>query len=99
MSTLSGVADGAEFIGYVFFMTLCANSVLFFYFRRLNMTFTVIRSISHGGYGAVYEVSCSKDDGRYALKLEQRQFSRDHYKLMMEVQVIALICQKLFFQN
>uniref|UniRef100_A0A914KVA8 non-specific serine/threonine protein kinase n=1 Tax=Meloidogyne incognita TaxID=6306 RepID=A0A914KVA8_MELIC len=70
MSTLSGVADGAEFIG------------------RLNMTFTVIRSISHGGYGAVYEVSCSKDDGRYALKLEQRQFSRDHYKLMMEVQVL-----------
>uniref|UniRef100_A0A1I8BY62 non-specific serine/threonine protein kinase n=1 Tax=Meloidogyne hapla TaxID=6305 RepID=A0A1I8BY62_MELHA len=55
---------------------------------RLNMTFRVIHAISHGGYGAVYEVSCSKDDGRYALKLEQRQISRDHYKLMMEVQVL-----------
>ncbi|KAF7638297.1 Protein kinase domain-containing protein [Meloidogyne graminicola] len=55
---------------------------------RLNITFRIVHNISHGGYGAVYEVTSSRDDGRYALKLEQRQYTRDHYKLMMEVQVL-----------
>jgi hypothetical protein len=50
----------------------------------------VVNSINKGGYGAVYEVACSTDDGRYALKVEKRQLTRDHYKLMMEVQVLDL---------
>lgn len=64
---------------------------IYLFFRRLNITFRIVHNISHGGYGAVYEVTSSRDDGRYALKLEQRQYTRDHYKLMMEVQVCNLV--------
>ena len=45
-----------------------------------------MEQISAGGYGAVYCVK-SPDGSKYALKVERREPTRNHYKLTMEMEV------------
>uniref|UniRef100_A0A0N4Z6P0 non-specific serine/threonine protein kinase n=1 Tax=Parastrongyloides trichosuri TaxID=131310 RepID=A0A0N4Z6P0_PARTI len=53
-------------------------------------SYTITRLLGEGGFGAVYEVSCSNStsDLHYALKVEQKTIKRKDPKLQMEVSIL-----------
>ncbi|KAL7071777.1 hypothetical protein ACQ4LE_008904 [Meloidogyne hapla] len=52
-------------------------------------SYTIVESISYGGYGAVYKVKAEGRKGAlYAMKEERRNPRRNHFKLVMEIRVL-----------
>ncbi|CAK5075750.1 unnamed protein product [Meloidogyne enterolobii] len=52
-------------------------------------SYTVVESISYGGYGAVYKVKADwRKGGLFAMKEERRNPRRNHFKLVMEIRVL-----------
>uniref|UniRef100_A0A914MVQ2 non-specific serine/threonine protein kinase n=1 Tax=Meloidogyne incognita TaxID=6306 RepID=A0A914MVQ2_MELIC len=52
-------------------------------------SYTVVESISYGGYGAVYKVKADWRKGAlFAMKEERRNPKRNHFKLVMEIRVL-----------
>lgn len=62
----------------------------FFYSDKGNF-YRIDEEIAAGGYGAVYKVTSRTDGHRYALKVENRDPNRDHFKLIMEERVSDLL--------
>jgi len=67
----------------VFVISIFLNS------SQSGRSYTVVESISYGGYGAVYKVKADWRKGAlFAMKEERRNPKRNHFKLVMEIRVL-----------